>query len=104
MGFEVPEGFVPADLSSWYTPAAGITHTVDVSSVLDKRKASMAAHATQATGAPDTVRTLSVFLGLPDDIFAIAFSTEWYVLSQTSGTSGTSLPEAFADLFVFVGQ
>jgi hypothetical protein len=72
--------------------------------VLDKRKASMAAHATQATGAPDTVRTLSVFLGLPDDIFAIAFSTEWYVLSQTSGTSGTSLPEAFADLFVFVGQ
>ena len=104
MGFEVPEGFVPADLSSWYTPAAEITHTVNVSSVLDKRKASMTAHATQTTGAPDTVRTLSVFLGLPDDIFAIAFSTEWYVLSPTSGTSGTSLPEAFADLFVPVGQ
>jgi LmbE family N-acetylglucosaminyl deacetylase len=104
MGFEVPEGFVPADLSSWYTPAAGITHTVDVSSVLDKRKASMAAHATQATGAPDTVRTLSVFLGLPDDIFAIAFSTEWYVLSQSPGTSRPSLPDAFADLFVSVGQ
>ena len=104
MGFEVPEGFVPADLSSWYTPAAEITHTVDVSSVLDKRKASMAAHATQTTGAPDTVRTLSVFLGLPDDIFAIAFSTEWYVLSQTPGTSGPSLPDSFADLFVSFGQ
>ena len=40
----------------------------------------MAAHATQTTGAPDTVRTLSIFLGLPDEIFAIAFSTEWFVV------------------------
>jgi hypothetical protein len=98
MGFEVPEGFVPADLSTWYTPNAEITHTVDVSSVLDTRKASMNAHATQATGAPDTVRTLSIFLGLPDEIFAIAFSTEWYVIT------GSSLPDAFTDLFTTVGQ
>ena len=104
MGFEVPEGFVPADLSTWYTPNAEITHSVDVSSVLDNRKASMAAHATQATGAPDTVRTLSIFLGLPDEIFAIAFSTEWYVLSQSANASDASLPEAFAELFVSVGQ
>ncbi len=98
MGFEVPEGFVPDDLSTWYTPNAEITHTVDVSAVLDKRKASMNAHATQATGAPDTVRTLSIFLGLPDEIFAIAFSTEWYVFT------GSSLPDACADLFTTVGQ
>jgi hypothetical protein len=64
MGFEVPEGFVPADLSTWYTPNAEITHTVDVSSVLDTRKASMNAHATQATGAPDTVRTENGYLVL----------------------------------------
>ncbi len=104
MGFEVPEGFVPADLSTWYTPNAEITHTVDVSSVLDTRKASMNAHATQATGAPDTVRTLSIFLGLPDEIFAIAFSTEWYVLTQAPNASGASLPETFAGLFASVSQ
>lgn len=80
LGLEVPEGFVPGDLSAWYTPHAEITHTVDVSGVLDRRRASMAAHATQSTGAPDTVRTLAVFLGLPDEIFALAFSTEWFVI------------------------
>jgi len=101
MGFEVPDGFVPADLSTWYTPNAEITHTVDVSSVLENRKASMAAHATQATGAPDTVRTLSIFLGLPDEIFAIAFSTEWFVLA---GDSNAALPDSFAHLFDPVGQ
>lgn len=101
MGFEVPVGFVPSDLSTWYTPNAEITHTVDVSSVLEKRKASMNAHATQATGAPDTVRTLSIFLGLPDEIFAIAFSTEWFVLA---GGSNTEIPDSFADLFDSVGQ
>jgi hypothetical protein len=101
MGFEVPDGFVPSDLSTWYTPNAEITHTVDVSSVLENRKASMAAHATQATGAPDTVRTLSIFLGLPDEIFAIAFSTEWFSLA---GDSNAALPDSFAHLFDPVGQ
>ena len=101
MGFEVPDGFVPSDLSTWYTPNAEITHTVDVSSVLEKRKASMTAHATQTTGAPDTVRTLSIFLGLPDEIFAIAFSTEWFVLA---GDSNVALPDSFAHLFDSVGQ
>lgn len=101
MGFDVPEGFVPDNLSTWYTPSAEITHKVDVSAVLDRRKASMAAHATQASGAPDTVRTLSIFLGLPDEIFAIAFSTEWFVLSATTQTT---LPEHLAALFTTVGQ
>ena len=61
----------------------------------------MAAHATQTTGAVDTVRTLSVFLGLPDDIFAIAFSTEWFVLRNTPGIT---IPDAFAELFTTVDR
>lgn len=99
MGFDVPETFVPSDLSSWYTSTSEITHTVDVSSVLDSRRASMAAHATQTTGAPDTVRTLSLFLGLPDEIFAIAFSTEWFVLATTSTSRTSTLPDSLTDIF-----
>jgi len=79
MGLVVPKGFVPSDVSSWYTPAAEITHAVDVSGVLDAKRASMRAHASQATGAADTMRTLAVFLDLPPDVFALAFSTEWFV-------------------------
>jgi LmbE family N-acetylglucosaminyl deacetylase len=96
MGLEVPEGFVPPDVSSWYTPHDEITHVADVSPQLAAKRSSMAAHATQATGAPDTVRTLSIFLGLPDDIFAIAFSTEWFVLARSTNTE---LPPALEALF-----
>jgi LmbE family N-acetylglucosaminyl deacetylase len=98
LGLEVPEGFIPPDLSTWYTPHTEITHTVDVAAALDARRESMAAHATQATGVPDTVRTLSVFLSLPDEIFAIAFSTEWYVLA-TGDSLPALIPDAFAGLF-----
>lgn len=80
MGFTVPDGFVPPDVSGWYTPAVEITHAIPVGEALAAKRASMQAHASQATGAADTVRTLAVFLDLPDDVFALAFGTEWFVL------------------------
>ncbi len=98
LGLEVPDGFVPPDLSNWYTPHAQLTHTVDVTTALDRKRASMAAHATQASSASaDSVRTLAVFIGLPEDIYAIAFATEWFVAHQP-------VPEQFAELFVPVVQ
>jgi hypothetical protein len=95
MGLEVPEGFVPPDVSSWYTAHDRITHQVDTTPVLAAKRASMAAHTTQTTGAPDTVRTLAVFLGLPDEVFAVAFSTEWFVHDGP----GPTLPPDLHDLF-----
>ena len=93
LGLEVPDGFVPPDMSNWYTPHADITHTVDVSGVLDRKRASMQAHTTQASGASaDSVRTLAVFLGLPEDIFAIAFATEWFIAAEP-------IPTDLAELF-----
>ena len=98
LGLEVPDGFVPPDTSNWYTPHSQLTHVVDVSGVLDRKRASMMAHATQAsTESADSVRTLAVFIGLPEDIFAIAFATEWFV-------AHTEIPAAFTDLFVPVPQ
>lgn len=98
LGLEVPDGFVPPDTSNWYTPHSQLTHVVDVSGVLDRKRASMAAHATQASSeSADSVRTLAVFIGLPEDIFAIAFATEWFVAHQ-------EIPAAFTDLFVPVPQ
>lgn len=92
LGLEVPEGFVPPDTSNWYTPHAELTHVVDVSTALDRKRASMAAHATQASSeSADSVRTLAVFIGLPDDIFAIAFASEWFVAHQPIPTELTEL-------------
>jgi LmbE family N-acetylglucosaminyl deacetylase len=100
LGVEVPEGFVPPDLSAWYMPHDAITHTVDTTEALPAKRGSMAAHASQTTGAPDSARTLAVFLGLPDDLFAVAFSTEWFVVDP----GGPALPDDLAgDLFTPVG-
>jgi LmbE family N-acetylglucosaminyl deacetylase len=96
LGLDVPDGFVPPDVSKWYTPHAELTHEVAVGPQLAAKRASMAAHATQTTGAADTVRTLALFLGLPDDIFAIAFSTEWFVLASATGST---LPPPIDSLF-----
>jgi LmbE family N-acetylglucosaminyl deacetylase len=98
LGLEVPDGFVPPDTSNWYTPHAELTHIVDVSSALDRKRASMAAHATQASSqSADSVRTLAVFIGLPDEIFAIAFASEWFVAHQP-------IPADLTELFVPVMQ
>ncbi len=96
MGLAVPEGFVPPDVSEWYTPAAEITHAIDVTGMLDAKRASMRAHASQATGAPDTVRTLAVFLELPDEVFALAFGTEWF--TRRGAPTEPRATDLFADL------
>ena len=51
---------------------AVITTTVDVTNVLDRKRAAMAAHASQI---PET----SFFLAMPDDAFRRTFGTEWFV-------------------------
>ena len=54
------------------TPAEQITHAVDVQPWLDRKRSSMRAHASQ-------ISEQSVFLAMPDELFARAFGTEWFV-------------------------
>jgi LmbE family N-acetylglucosaminyl deacetylase len=61
-----------------YTPSAEISHRVNVRPVIDAKRASMAAHASQ-TGGGDGVRTLAALLRLPRPLFRLALGTEWYV-------------------------
>lgn len=78
LGYEVPPEFTPSTFDTWFTPAAEITHTVDVSAFLSLKRSAMAAHASQTT-ADEGDRTLAAFLSLPDEYFALAFGSEWYV-------------------------
>lgn len=75
-GARFPEDFDPALFSNAYLPNAEITHRVDVRDYLDSKRASMAAHASQATGGD--VRTLGVLLGLPRPVFSAILGTEYY--------------------------
>jgi LmbE family N-acetylglucosaminyl deacetylase len=63
------------------TPEEGITHAIDVTTVLDAKRAAMAAHASQ-------VAADSFFLTLPDDAFAAAFGTEWFILPDAPRPAG----------------
>ena len=59
-------------------PESAITWQVDVSAYLDQRRASMEAHRSQATD-------IEQFLGMPDDVFALAFGTEHYIEPGVEG-------------------
>jgi LmbE family N-acetylglucosaminyl deacetylase len=76
---ELLRGLVPDDLD---TPTADeidlgvaearITTVVDVTDVLDRKQAAMAAH-------PSQIADDSYFLALPPAAFAIVFGTEWFI-------------------------
>ena len=81
LGYELGASFRPETFDTWYLPEAEITTVVDVSDQLDRKRAAMAAHASQATSAEgsDTLRSLAVFASLPDEYFRLAFAKEWFV-------------------------
>ncbi|HEC09033.1 MAG TPA: GlcNAc-PI de-N-acetylase [Acidimicrobiales bacterium] len=61
-----------ADDEFFGTPDDEINTAVDVSEVIDTKRAAMAAHASQ-------ISAESFFLSMPLDHFAAAFGTEWYI-------------------------
>ena len=66
-----PEG--PADDGNpMGTPAAEITHSVDVSSYVGHKRESVRCHASQVTDS-------SMFLQMPDEVFSASFGTEWFI-------------------------
>jgi LmbE family N-acetylglucosaminyl deacetylase len=68
---------------SFGSPEALITHAVDVTSVLDRKRTAMQAHASQI--GPD-----SFFLAMEPEAFRSAFGTEWYI--ELHATRDTGAP------------
>lgn len=64
-------------LGAAYTPRVLLTHEVDVRPYVARKRAAMAAHASQRSGDAG-VRTLGVLLRLPGPLFARAVGREWY--------------------------
>lgn len=70
------------DLSAWrraYTPRAQITHRIDVRRQIPAKRASMAAHATQAAADDGADRTLAAFGRIPRPLYDLIFGREWFV-------------------------
>jgi LmbE family N-acetylglucosaminyl deacetylase len=74
-------------------PEAELTAAVDVTDYLDRKRAAMAAHASQISDA-------SYFLSLGPEAFRLAFGTEWFRRARVGGQDDHSRPAALAaDLF-----
>ena len=63
---------VRASVHTWGVPEGVITTAVDVTDFLREKRDAMAAHASQ-------IADNSPFLGMPPDVFAAAWGTEWYI-------------------------
>lgn len=98
LGYELPPEWSPDDVEAWFSAGDAITHTIDVSEHLPAKRASMAAHASQATSAVSSTRTLAQFLSLPEPFYAMAFGTEWFV--EPGRSPGEPADDVFASLSV----
>ncbi|MET0966062.1 MAG: PIG-L family deacetylase [Nakamurella sp.] len=76
------------DLRPWahaYSAAADVTHGINVRAQARQRRASMKAHASQAT-ADSGPRTLGIFTRIPPPLFGVVFGREWYRQAQPAVT------------------
>ncbi len=85
------DGPDPEMMNTFGTPGNDIRYEVDVSSVIDRKKQSMMAHASQI--GPD-----SFFLKMPEAIFVGAFGTESFNALDTKDTGGPELVELLPGL------
>jgi LmbE family N-acetylglucosaminyl deacetylase len=76
-------------------PAGRLTTEIDVTPTLDRKRASMRAHASQITES-------SFFLSMPDALFTTVWGQEWYIRVHPAVPDGHDGP--FEDDLVTVGQ
>ncbi len=78
----LPGVSIDVDLAAWqraFTPGALISHRIDVHRHIAAKRASMAAHATQAAADDGADRTLGAFLAIPRPLYDVVFAREWFV-------------------------
>jgi LmbE family N-acetylglucosaminyl deacetylase len=78
-----------------FTPRNEITHRIDVRRYVGAKRASMAAHASQAS-ADSGDRTLAAFLRLPAPAYRLIFGREWFV-QRGLVRRGKMLTDIFTD-------
>ncbi|KGN39981.1 PIG-L deacetylase family protein [Knoellia aerolata] len=75
-----PDGFDPTTFERSFTARADITHRIDVRRYVGAKRASMRAHASQASndGSQSGDRTLAAFLRIPRPLYDVVFGREWF--------------------------
>ncbi|GII91499.1 PIG-L deacetylase family protein [Sinosporangium siamense] len=90
--YKFPPEFDIRTFERAYSPGETITHRINVRRFAGQKRASMAAHVTQAAGG-EGPRTLAVMLKVPAVLYRLIFGTEWYVRRDLP--EGTRLTHPF---------
>jgi LmbE family N-acetylglucosaminyl deacetylase len=77
--YRFPAAFDPATFERAYSPRDDITHRVNVIRYASAKRASMRAHASQASADRGADRTLAAFLRIPRPLYDVVFGREWFV-------------------------
>ena len=77
--YRFPADFDPTTFEHSYSPRADITHRVNVRPYASAKRASMKAHASQASANGGADRTLAAFLRIPRPLYDVVFGREWFV-------------------------
>ena len=77
--YPFPPGFDPSSFQRAFSPRSEVTHRIGVRRHIRAKRASMRAHASQATADGGADRTLAAFLRIPRPLFDLVFGREWYV-------------------------
>ena len=80
------------DRSQFGMPLEELTHAIDVGAAIDRKRASLMAHASQITED-------SFFLAMPPEQFSMAFGTEWLVDAARYAKSRTRQGELATSIF-----
>jgi LmbE family N-acetylglucosaminyl deacetylase len=77
--YRFPAAFDPTTFDRAFSPQADITHRVSVIRYASAKRASMRAHASQASADRGADRTLAAFLRIPRPLYDVVFGREWFV-------------------------
>jgi LmbE family N-acetylglucosaminyl deacetylase len=77
--YRFPPEFDRDSFKRAYSARAEITHRVDVHRYAAAKRASMRAHASQASAEDGADRTLAAFLRIPRPLFDLVFGREWFI-------------------------
>ncbi len=77
--YRFPPGFDREAFNEAFSAAADITHQISVRPWIGAKKASMRAHASQATAADGGDRTLAAFCRIPRPLYDLVFGREWFI-------------------------
>ena len=77
--YRFPAAFDPTSFERAFSPQTDITHRVNVLRYASAKRASMRAHASQATADRGADRTLAAFLRIPRPLYDVVFGREWFV-------------------------